>query len=294
MNRVFKETILLLRIPFSIYLMPIFIFSLSQTPVINFTKALFSFLILHLLVYPASNGYNSYEDKDTESIGGLEHPPLPSKLLFQTVLGMDMLALILSYVVISPLFCLLVAVYIAMSRLYSYKGVRLKKYPIISFLTVFVFQGFWTFWMVYISVDASNIPFFNTDLPLAALGSSLMIGGAYPLSQIYQHKQDKESGDFTLSLLLGLKGTFVFAMIMFSLAGVCLYYYFEVLFHGSFLIFLACLIPLFLWFNMWMLRTWKDDTQANFKNMMIMNNLSAFCMNTCYFIYALQNHTSIF
>ncbi|ANQ52317.1 UbiA family prenyltransferase [Flammeovirga sp. MY04] len=294
MKKELKETILLLRIPFSVYLMPIFIFSLSQTPVINVTQAIISFLILHLFVYPASNGYNSYEDKDTESIGGLEKPPLPSKLLYQVVLIFDISALLLSIIFINWMFTCLVATYVLMSRLYSYKGVRLKKYPIISFLTVFVFQGFWTFWMVYEAVDASNIEFFNTDLPWAALASSLMIGGAYPLSQIYQHKQDQESGDFTISILLGIRGTFIFSIVLFTAAAIFLYYYFEILYHGSILIFISCLSPLLLWFNYWMFVTWKDANNANFKNLMMMNNISAICMNLCYIIYALQNHTSIF
>lgn len=62
----------LLRIPFSFFLMPLFLFAYSLAETVVHYKALFSFLIIHFLVYPASNGYNSFVDRDEESIGGLE------------------------------------------------------------------------------------------------------------------------------------------------------------------------------------------------------------------------------
>ena len=66
------NTIKLLRIPFSFFLMPLFLFALSQAETILPSKAIVSFFLIHFLIYPASNGYNSYIDRDEESIGGLE------------------------------------------------------------------------------------------------------------------------------------------------------------------------------------------------------------------------------
>ncbi|MGB3618624.1 MAG: hypothetical protein WBA12_10935, partial [Catalinimonas sp.] len=57
-----SDTFKLLRVPFSVHLMPIFLFALSQTPAPHWPSAALAFVILHLLVYPASNGYNSYQD----------------------------------------------------------------------------------------------------------------------------------------------------------------------------------------------------------------------------------------
>jgi hypothetical protein len=70
-----KDTILHLRIPFSIYLFPVFWFGISQSLNIHAIDVLIVGIVLHLFIYPASNLYNSYMDKDTGSIGGLEHPP---------------------------------------------------------------------------------------------------------------------------------------------------------------------------------------------------------------------------
>ena len=76
------NTIILLRIPFSYFLMPVFLFAVSQVNDINWLNTIICFFVLHLFIYPASNGYNSYMDQDETSIGGLEHPPKATKQLF--------------------------------------------------------------------------------------------------------------------------------------------------------------------------------------------------------------------
>ena len=98
-----KSTITLLRIPFSFFLMPVFFFALSQVHDVNYTKALLIFLILHFIMYPASNGYNSYMDNDEESIGMLEKPPRPTMQLFYLTAVLDIMAVMLSFFV-NPVF----------------------------------------------------------------------------------------------------------------------------------------------------------------------------------------------
>lgn len=68
-------------------------------------------LFIFFLVYPASNGYNSYFDKDEKSIGGLKNPPPVNKGLYYTSLTLDLFALMLSYFKISPWFAGLLLVY---------------------------------------------------------------------------------------------------------------------------------------------------------------------------------------
>src|SRR5437899_2585356 len=55
-----RSTIQLLRFPFSLFLLPVYLFALSEVPHIRWYPALLAFIVLHLLVYPSSNGYNSY------------------------------------------------------------------------------------------------------------------------------------------------------------------------------------------------------------------------------------------
>ena len=63
---------------FSFFLMPVYWFALSQVKYINWAEAGLIFVILHLLVYPASNGYNSYMDRDTSPVGGIKNPLQPT------------------------------------------------------------------------------------------------------------------------------------------------------------------------------------------------------------------------
>src|SRR6478735_1028647 len=147
-----KNTLTLLRIPFSVFLMPVFLFAVSQVEELNWVHAALAFIVLHLFIYPASNGYNSYMDQDETSIGGLEKPPLATRNLFYVSLAFDIIGILLSLLVDFRFF-LCIILYMIASRAYSYKGIRLKKYPIIGFLTVVIFQGGFTFYMVYKALE---------------------------------------------------------------------------------------------------------------------------------------------
>ena len=136
--------------------MPVYWFALSQVNEINWNNAILIFLILHLLVYPASNGYNSYMDRDTSPVGGLKNPMQPTKLLFYGTIFMDVTAVLLS-LIISPVICDGILLYVLASRAYSYRKIRLKKYPIIGYLTVVFFQGAVTFFLVYHGADSNHI-----------------------------------------------------------------------------------------------------------------------------------------
>jgi 1,4-dihydroxy-2-naphthoate octaprenyltransferase len=164
-----SSTIQLLRFPFSFFLLPVYLFALSQAEHTNWWRALLIFIILHLLVYPASNGYNSYMDRDESSIGGLEKPMQPTKQLFRVTVIMDLTALVLCFF-ISYYFALGIALYILASRAYSFRGIRLKKYPVAGYLTVIIFQGAVVFWLVYHGSQQS--PAFNVPLT-GMLSSSL-------------------------------------------------------------------------------------------------------------------------
>ena len=145
---VHRSTIQLLRFHFSWFLMPVYWFALSFVENINVSRAILVFVILHLLVYPSSNGYNSFMDRDTDSVGGLKSPLQPTNQLFFVSVVMDFIAIALSFF-ISGLFTSCVLIYIICSRLYSYRGVRLKQYPLPGYFTVIINQGSLTFFMVY-------------------------------------------------------------------------------------------------------------------------------------------------
>ncbi|MEP7259242.1 MAG: prenyltransferase, partial [Flavitalea sp.] len=176
------STIQLLRFHFSFFLLPVYLFALSQVPEIDIAHAAWVFIILHLLVYPSSNAYNSYMDRDEGSIGGIEKPMRPTRQLFTISVAMDVFAVTAS-LIISIWFAGGILLYILASRAYSYRGIRLKKYALAGYLTVVIFQGAATFFLAYHGSSVGK----TLNVPLTGMiAGSLLIGGFYPLTQIYQ------------------------------------------------------------------------------------------------------------
>ena len=270
-----RSTIQLLRFHFSLFLLPVYLFAISQLPnQVHWFKAIAAFFILHFFVYPSSNGYNSYMDRDDSPIGGLKKPLQPTRQLFTVSVVMDVVAIVLS-LYIHALFALGILFYILASRTYSYRRIRLKQYPIFGFLTVFIFQGAVVFYITY--MGCSTVP---QSIPwLQCFIASLLIGASYPLTQIYQHQQDKADGVVTISYKLGKRGTFVFSFFLFTAATIGLFILFKL--KGGlqpFYLFLACMLPVVLFFSYWCYRVWKNENAADFKNSLRMNIISTLCM----------------
>jgi len=280
-----RSTIQLLRFHFSFFLMPVYWFALSQVVYKNVNHAILIFFILHVLVYPASNGYNSYMDRDETSIGGLKNPLMPTRQLFYITILMDCFAVLLSSF-ISVYFLAGIIAYIAASRAYSYRGIRLKKYPIVGYLTVVIFQGAVTFFLVYHGSDMHK----TLNVPIAPmLASSLLIGGFYPLTQIYQHDADLKDGVKTISFLLGYNGTFIFVMIVYGIAMATLAYYFiSSLEIKEFFALATCMLPVLVYFFVWWVKVSKDRREANFQNTMRMNLLASVCTNIGFIVVLLM------
>lgn len=280
-----RALLLHLRLPFSLFLMPVYWFSLSQTRDFDVSKAAWIFVIWHLLVYPASNAYNSYFDKDEGSIGGLEKPPAVDKKLFYTAWVMDILAVVISLIWVDYVFAAAVLVYGLVSKSYSHTLIRLKKYPFLSWLIVGFFQGAF----VYISTQQaiSPVPLPVTSSLLPALLSSMMLWAVYPMTQIYQHEEDAKRGDRTLSLLLGIRGTFLFTASIYSLAAVGFWFYLP---YRHFLFFIMLTSPTLVFFLDWFRKTWLDESKANFKNTMRLNLLASFGLNVLFITLFLLNH----
>jgi 1,4-dihydroxy-2-naphthoate octaprenyltransferase len=281
------STIQLLRFHFSFFLMPVYWFALSQVPAPDVRSSVLVFIILHLLVYPASNGYNSYMDRDQTSIGGVKNPSLPTKQLFYTSVGMDMIALSGSFFV-SVYFAAGIFAYILASRAYSYRGIRLKKYPVFGYLTVVIFQGAVIFFLVYHGCSTSK----TLHVPvLCMLASLLLIGGFYPLTQIYQHEADLKDNVKTISYFLGYRGTFIFCAIVYSgaFAVLTLYFIQSVNKIKDLLMLAVAMLPVIIYFLIWSLRVWKDERHANYSNTLRMNLVASASTNVGFIVVLLLN-----
>ncbi len=282
-----RSTIQLLRLPFSFFLMPVYWFALSTVPVIDFGKAVLTFIILHLLVYPASNGYNSYMDRDETSIGGIAKPLQPTVQLFYTTIVLDVSAIALSLFV-GVLFAAAIVVYIIFSRLYSYRNIRLKRFPVIGYLTVVLNQGALTFWMIYVAANRMPAAVFPV---IACVSATFLIGGFYPITQIYQHEADRKDGVKTISMLLGIRGTFIWCAVMYAIAFGLLFVHFQRAHQiVLFIVLQAFFVPVLVYFFYWVMKVWQNSANADFKYTMQMNWLAAACTNLAFITLLIFNH----
>lgn len=274
-----NSTLRHLRIPFSIFLMPVYAFALSQTQEVNLWEAFLVFIILHIFLYPASNGFNSFFDKDEDSIGGLEKPPEVEQDLLWVSLLFDAIAIGLGFL-LNWRFALMLFVYGLISKAYSWDKIRLKKLPITGWLAVGLFQGAFTYMSCLVAFnDWSFAPLGDFEVYFPALLTSVLLMGSYPMTQVYQHEEDARRGDRTLSRMLGIKGTFHFTAIFFLAANAGFYFYFtqyQSLWH--FVVFQLFLLPTLIYFLMWYLRVRKDEKAADFRSTMRLNMISSVSM----------------
>ena len=273
------STIIHLRFPFSVFLLPIYLFALSESPKASFENAILVFIVLHILVYPASNGFNSYFDKDEGSIGGIRTPPKVSRQLYLAALLMDAAGLLLAFY-IGWLFGIGILIYGLASKAYSHPMIRLKKYPVTGWLTIGIFQGF----LIYLfSFQAMSELSFHETISTGwqpAILSTVLLLGSYPMTQIYQHEEDTRRGDITLSYKLGILGTFHFTATFFGVSTLgfmtfFLHNYTSVLA----LLFLGFMLPIVFYFGWWYLKVRKNPEKADYYHTMNLNIISSIALS---------------
>jgi 4-hydroxybenzoate polyprenyltransferase len=289
-----RSTWLHLRIPFSFYLLPVFLFSLAISPTINVYQSVIVFFVIHVFLYPASNGYNSYFDKDEKSIGGLKNPPKVSQNLYIMSLLFDAVAIVMG-LVISWQFAVMLLIYGLVSKAYSHPSIRLKKYPFLSWFIAGFFQGAFTFGMSYIGLNDIGFTVLNSSIiVIPALLSSTILWGSFPMTQVYQHEEDRKRNDITLSYKLGIKGTFYFTGLIFSASAACYWWYFatthEVLYAW---VFLLAMLPIVIYFITWFLLVNKDENYADHAHTMRLNFISSLFLNLFFIYLFLENNQII-
>ena len=286
-----RNTLIHLRLPFSFFLLPVFCFGISQVSNVDVWNTVIIFIVLHFFIYPGSNIYNSYMDRDTGSIGGLRTPPPVTVKLFYVSMLFDAAGILLCFFADIRLVPLML-VYIGVSKAYSWRKIRLKKYPFAGWMVVAFFQGGYTFLLVHMTAsDNFSADWFTKQNIAAMLLATLLIGGFYPVTQIYQHEEDSGRGDITISYRLGITGTFVFTAILFALSvAVAGWYFGEYYSVQQFSVFLLCQIPSLVYFFLWFSKCLRDRSFADFSHTMRMMLISSSGMTVFFVILFFLNH----
>ena len=276
-----RSTWLHLRIPFSFFLLPVFLFSLALSPNATVGRTLWVFVIVHFFLYPASNGYNSYFDRDEESIGGLRNPPKVKSELYGVSLALDAVAIALGLMFVNGLFAAMLLIYGLVSKAYSHPSVRLKKYPVVGWLAAGFFQGLFTFIMCYVGIN--DVPLDTALTAITAYAgvlTSCMLLGSYPMTQVYQHGEDGRRGDMTISRLVGIPGTFHLSGAIFVIVFAGFASFFGIFFSAEYsVIFAIAMFPMVIYFVLWYLQVRHDALAADYDHTMRLNFVSATCLN---------------
>jgi 4-hydroxybenzoate polyprenyltransferase len=281
-----SSSLKLLRLPFSFFLMPITLFAYYAAGPLDPVRAAAAFVVLHLFVYTASNGFNSFYDRDDGPIGGIRRPPAVTPDLLPLALVLDAVGLALSFIV-HPLFAAAILVYGLCSKAYSWDRIRLKRLPVTGWLGTALVQGAFTFLAVAVFCAAGPPRPPGPRLLLAALACSLFLGAVYPLTQVYQHEADAARGDLTMSRLLGVRGTFRFSGAFILLAGAAFGAWF-MLFGTPLRLatFALSQLPTLVYFTLWWARVARRPGAADYGSALRMNVIASGLMNA-WFIAAL-------
>jgi 1,4-dihydroxy-2-naphthoate octaprenyltransferase len=245
---------------------------------IDVLNAVLAFGIIHLLIYPASNGFNSYYDRDIGSIGGVRNPPEVSGDLLWFSLLFDLAALVLA-LFINWLFAVGLFIYGLGSKSYSITGIRFKKKPIFSWFCVSAFGGMLIFLLTCGAVSKSGYraeELFRPGMIIPAVLTTLYLMASYPLTQVYQHEEDGKRGDKTISMILGIKGTFIFSALFFiiTLSGFIIFLS-ALKGYLAALLFIICQLPVIVYFIYWFLQVYADEKAADYHSAMLMNFISS-------------------
>ncbi len=170
----------------------------------EYRDALLPILVFVIFLNGGTLALNSSFDKDEGDIAFLNNPPIVPKYLFHFGLLLLSLSLLISIYnanrsIGDKYFFEIIMTCVLMSLLYSIPPIRLKSRPGYDLLINSLGFGFFTFLAGFVSIGNE----LNSNILKLSVGFGFLFGALYPLTQIYQNKEDKARGDHTLTLSLG-------------------------------------------------------------------------------------------
>lgn len=211
-----------LRLHFQLLLAPVFLWGWLVAGSGRLTLAIaLAFLSLHLFLYSGATAFNSYYDRDTGPVGGLEHPPPVAPVLLPFSLLVQVVGLFLALLV-NATFAVIYVLFFGLSVAYSHPRVRLKGQPLGSLVVVGIGQGTLAFCAAWAADRGDLVSALSLDGLLGAASATLLILALYPISQLYQVDEDAARGDRTVAVAWGPTRCFVFALTCTALGGLAM------------------------------------------------------------------------
>ena len=244
-----------LRLQFQFTLAPIFLLGFSLSGAAPDLALLALFLLLHVGLYGGATAYNSYYDRDEGPIGGMKYPLPVSSLERDGGLGLQVLALI-GMVFWNPLVLMEGLSMVLLGIAYSHPRWRWKAKPLLSLLIVAFGQGLLPFLMGFCAASSSRDPIAPASLWMTAVAVVFIISGLYPLTQVYQIDEDRQRGDQSFAVYVGVRGVFRTAIILVG-AGMGLLVWLTIT-HAIFHPLWMGVIPLGYIMFLGVLRTWHQ------------------------------------
>ena len=169
---------------------------------VNWVQYWVQFINVHVLLFGGATAFNSWHDKDEGPIGGLKSPPKMHQWMRPASMVLQFFGLIWA-INVNWNFTIIYAVSILFFWLYSSPLTRWKGKPVLSLVAIGVSTGTNSFFMGFLAAGGYPITWFED---LTALGVSFLILSLYPVSQVFQTKEDLKRGDVTFAAKFGLKG----------------------------------------------------------------------------------------
>jgi hypothetical protein len=166
--------------------------------------------------------YNSAYDRDTGPVAYLPRPPRPPARAAGIALAMMMAGAVLGALAVSMVFGRVVGACVMLSVLYSHPASRWKARPGLDLVVNMAGYGAGTTLAGLLAGRAALATPPAPAAPLLVGGFALLFGSLYPLTQIYQVRDDLARGDRTLATALGMRPALGLALVLGAGAGALL------------------------------------------------------------------------
>lgn len=189
---------------------------LAASALERWPAALLGIFFFVILLNGGTLAINSAFDGDEGDIGYLDAPPPPPPHLFSFGIGLMAIGQIGSIMLLPAGFARVYAACFAMSILYSVPPFRWKAVAGLDLMINALGFGALTALAGWTLTEISPPTWALTIL----LAFAPLFAAFYPLTQFYQFDDDRERGDRTLALALGMKRSLLFSIFMVIVAFV--------------------------------------------------------------------------